>query len=103
MWTRSECRRDKCRPRTEAHRIEEMRYVPHLGIHWVAEIVEEISKPPKYTPEAVLSVLDEFELGLRRWYDGVHLQCVVTPPDRQYVEYVSALRIRLRMRYVCCR
>lgn len=49
-----------------------MWHVPQSGIHWVAEIVEEVSKPPKYTPEAVLGIVEEFELGLRRWYNGVH-------------------------------
>lgn len=53
------------------------RHAQHLGLHWVAEIVEEVSKPPKYTPESLLSILEEFELGLQRWYDGVRLTLYV--------------------------
>lgn len=80
-----------------------MRYVPHLGIHWAAEIAEEMSKPPKYTAEAVLGVLEEFELGLRTWYDGVRPQCVANAAERQYVEQIFTTPTHFRKVCVCCR
>lgn len=61
-----------CRLHKALMHMEAMRYVPHVGLHWVAEIVEEISKPPKYTPDAVLGILEEFEMGLQQWHYGVH-------------------------------